>query len=41
MEAYKVIKNLFEFNLVDEIVDDGNYYLFRVKKTVHLKFKKK
>lgn len=27
---HNVIKNLFEFNLVDEIVDNGNYYLFRV-----------
>lgn len=27
---HNVIKNLFEFNLVDEIVDNGNYYLFRI-----------
>ena len=27
---HNVIKRLLEFNLVDEIVDNGNYYLFRV-----------
>ena len=27
---HKVIKSLLEFNLLDEIVDNGNYYLFRV-----------
>ena len=27
---HQVIKSLFEFNLLDEIVDNGNYYLFRV-----------
>ena len=27
---HQVIKSLFEFNLVDEIVDNGNYYLFRI-----------
>ena len=27
---HNVIKRLLEFNLVDEIVDNGNYYLFRI-----------
>lgn len=27
---HQVIKRLLEFNLLDEIVDNGNYYLFRV-----------
>ena len=27
---HDVIKRLLEFNLLDEIVDNGNYYLFRV-----------
>ena len=27
---HNVIKRLLEFNLLDEIVDNGNYYLFRI-----------
>lgn len=27
---HQVIKRLLEFNLLDEIVDNGNYYLFRI-----------